>query len=64
MHIITDIDRIKALTRRGQKRTVIDELKRRKIRHEIAHDGWPIVFISDAVGLPSNRPNFEALRKG
>jgi hypothetical protein len=37
--IITDIDEIKALTRRGQKKTVIAELRRRKIRHEIAHDG-------------------------
>lgn len=58
MHIITDIDRIKALTRRGQRRTVIQELKRRGIRHEIAHDGWPVVYLSEVSELPLTRPNF------
>ena len=63
MHIITDIKQIKALTRRGQKRTVIAELKRRRIHYEVGHDGWPVVYIPEVTGLPSTRPNFDALRK-
>jgi hypothetical protein len=62
MHIISDIKEIKRLTRRGQRETVIAELKRRGIRFEVAHDGWPILYISEVSSLPSSRPNFKALR--
>jgi len=62
--IISDISQIKALTRRGQRASVIKELKRRKIRHEVAHDGWPVVYIPEATDLPSRaRPNLQALRE-
>lgn len=58
MHIITDIDQIKRITRRGQRRTVIAELRRRGIRFDVAHDGWPVVYLSDVAELPTTRPNF------
>lgn len=58
MHVITDIKEIKRLTRRGQRKTVIAELRRRGIRFDVAHDGWPVVFLGDVAELPSTRPNF------
>ena len=61
VHIITDKDEIKRLTRRGQRRTVIAELRRRGLRYEVAHDGWPVIYISEVSDLPSKRPNFAAL---
>jgi hypothetical protein len=64
MHIITDIEEIKRLTRRGQRRTVIAELRRRGIRFDVAHDGWPVVFLPEVSEVPSKRPNFAALGKG
>lgn len=62
MHIITDIAKVKALTRRGQRKTVIAELERRGIRFELAHDGWPVVYISEVTDLPSTRPNLGGKR--
>ena len=62
MYILTDIDEIKRLTRRGHRRTVLLELDRRGIRYEVAHDGWPVVYITDVEALPSTRPNFAAMR--
>lgn len=63
MHLLTDIQEIKRLTRRGQRKTVIAELKRRGIRFDVAHDGWPVVYLSEVAQLPSTRPNFGG-RKG
>ncbi len=62
MHIITEIEEIKRLTRRGQKRTVLEELDRRGIRYEVAHDGWPVLYMDDVRTIPSTRPNFAAMR--
>ena len=62
MLIITDIDQIKRLTRRGHKRTVLEELERRGIRYEIAHDGWPVLYMDDVRTIPSTRPNFAAMK--
>ena len=64
LHIITDIEKIKALTHRGQRKTVIAELKRRGIRFDVAHDGWPVAYISDVDDLPRTRPNLAALKRG
>lgn len=63
MFVVTDIDEIKRLTRRGQRKTVIQELTRRGIRFEVAHDGWPVVYLSEVSALPSTRPNFGGERK-
>lgn len=60
MKIITDISQIKALTRRGQRKTVIAELRRRGIRFDVAHDGWPVIMIPDTEDFPATRPNFGA----
>jgi len=66
MHIISDQKQLKALTKRGQKRTVIEELVRQGFRPDIdfriAHDGWPVLYLRDVDTGPSGgRPNFEAL---
>ncbi len=64
MHIITDIAEVKRFTKRGQRRTAIAELERRGVRYQVAHDGWPIILLSDVDELPSrdSRPNWEALK--
>lgn len=58
MHIITDMDQIKRITRRGQRKTVIAELKRRGIRFDVAHDGWPVLYLSEVSAVPLTRPKF------
>lgn len=63
MQIISDIKEIKRLTRRGQRRTVLQELRRRGIHHEVAHDGWPVVYIADDAPQRATKPNLSALRK-
>ncbi len=61
MHIISDIQEIKRITRRGQRKTVIAELKRLGYRYKVGHDGWPVVYISEVTDLPSTRPDFSSL---
>lgn len=62
MHIITDINEIKRLTRRGQRKTVIAELRRRRISYEVAHDGWPVVMLPDVSDMPTTRPDFGGMQ--
>lgn len=63
MHIVTDIEKVKAMTRRRTKKGVIEELVRQGYEFKICHDGWPILFIPEVAELPSRRglPNLGAL---
>ena len=55
MHIITAVNEIERRARRDQKRTVIEELRRRGIRYEVAHDGRPVVHLSEGLCFRSVR---------
>ena len=63
MHIISDIDKVKSFTHRGQRKTCIAELERRGVQYQVAHDGWPIILLSEIAELPSDaEPDWEGLK--